>query len=89
MDKRVIFESLVEQTNKFSFGLFNEIPIITADTHFTDLGLNSCDRAAIAADTLKLFSLSVPLIDILTASTLWEMAELIYQGTMVNKKIAC
>lgn len=82
MQKNIILSHLVGHAKQLAISLFEEVPEITADTHFADIGMSSCDRAAIAADTLKSLSVRVPLVDILTASTLQEMVELIYVGAI-------
>ncbi|TQV84326.1 phosphopantetheine-binding protein [Aliikangiella coralliicola] len=79
-----IFTVLVGHTKKFVADIEEEIPDITADTHFVNLGASSCDRAEIAAETLESLSVETPLEEILVASTLGEMVELIYAGHEVR-----
>ncbi len=84
MDKSEIFNLLVKYTKENIVDLFEEIPNITEDTHFVELGASSCDRAAIAADTLDSLSLKSSVENILNAATLGEMTELIYSRSAMR-----
>ncbi|MCW8998427.1 MAG: phosphopantetheine-binding protein [Kangiellaceae bacterium] len=84
MEKEDIFKVLVKHVEKIVFELFEEAPIITDDTYFCELGASSCDRAVIVADTLNTLSVNTPVEEILVASTIGEMVELIYKGSISN-----
>ncbi|MEW6991539.1 hypothetical protein AADZ91_12715 [Colwelliaceae bacterium 6441] len=79
MQKNDIFKVLVENTKKV-IGVFDDdIPKITNETYFSNLGASSCDRAEIVSNTLVSISLTAKLEDILIANTIGEMVELIFK----------
>ena len=85
MQKKELFDLLVGHTKRFLLKLDGEDVDITSDTHFVSLGASSCDRAVILAETLESLSVNESLEDILNASTVGEMNELIYEKLYSNE----
>ncbi len=84
MNKNDIFSILIKHIHTFIRELDDEIPEITSDTYFTSFGANSCDRAVIASDIIDEIPMKTPLEELLEASTVGEMVELLYSGQIAS-----
>lgn len=77
MEKEDISKALVNQLEKFVSSIFEEIPTISNNTYFCELGASSCDQAVIVADTLNALSINIPVEKALVANSVGELIDLI------------
>ena len=79
MMKSNIYDLVVKHT-KMVISDFNEPDTkITINSHFVNLGASSCDRVEIVSELLEVLSLEIEPKDVLDASTIQEMGDIIYE----------